>query len=277
MKSEIKKSVVVIATVVMIFSMYSCKSDSDSNKSLSTSESITTTVESTASKQSTVSTTSENIKKADVSDTQPSDTIAANTDSATDSVDMDCLKYDFKGLKTEKYINILKSGRYKMVLQINEEGIDTSEERYVDVSQNRLLSILGSSDVNFKMLSKDNKTYYILDNTYCKTEDEDAYSDVDMIFNNLGYVESGEKEIDGKTCFYDEYYEPSSNCTIKICVDDQNKIYCIEEPENTTIINELSDEFDDSVFNALDGCTEISEDEFMKYFSDPSEDSLPAE
>ncbi len=239
---------------------------------------MTTSVSSTAAEK-TKDVTDQKTNADKDSDSQAADTITFDTDSTLDSVEVndDLLKYNFDGLKTEKYINILKNGHYKMIVPIDEDQIDTSEEIYIDVSQNKYLSKIGDPDADFKILSAESKSYYIYDNTYCITDDTDSISDIDMIFSNLGYVESGEKEINGATYYYDEYYDTLSDASLKIYVDNQDKIYCVEEPEFNTIIYELSDEFDNSVFNVLDGCTEVSEDEFMNYFTDLSEDISPAE
>lgn len=265
MKSNFKKAVALIAATIMTFSMYSCGSINDDTKNSSEKTDVTTTIVSTESEETTD--TSENASEA-------SDDSQAADSEAEEDIDVDSLKYDFEGLKTEKYIKTFMSGKYKMVGQASQTG--SGEEAYVDVDQNKMLLKIDYLGQDFSMYIDNGKQYTILGKSYFKGEDNNMLESI-APYKNCGYVKSGEKEIDGTTYYFDEYYDVDKSSSMKLIVDKDGKLYGMEEQNVTTAISELTPEFDESVFNVLEGCQETTEEEFYNALMGSSKDSAPAE
>ncbi len=251
MKPEIKKAVIILAAAAMTLSMYSCGSEAADKKDSSKTEDVTTTA------VTTEAFTSE--ETAAVSDNDSD--VEIDTTSGEDEVDVDSLVYEFKGLKTEKYISAFKDGRYKMVGQAG--GIGAAQEAYIDVNQNKMLLTIDYLGQKFTMFIDNGKEYTILGDKYFKSDEQSSAMNSIAPYKNCGYVESGEKQIDGATYYFDKFYDTDTKSSMNLIVDKDGNLYGMEEAGVVTSIKELTTDFDDSVFNVLDGCTEATEEEFM--------------
>ena len=263
MKSELKKAASIIAAAVMVFSIYSCRSDSGDKKSSSSTADVTTT-----SAEDTSSKTYNDSESADTTTSEP-------YEDDEDEIDVSSLKYDFSGLKSEKYINTFINGRYKMVGSATQTA--EGQEAYIDINHKKALLQIRYLGKDFKMFIDDGIEYTIMDKSYYKSDAESNSIGSFAPFKNCGYIESGEKQIDGTTYYYDEYYDVDSKLSMKLLVDKDGKLYGMEQNNVTTAIDEFSSEFDDSVFNVLEGCQEATEEEFMNILMGSTGDTAPAE
>lgn len=247
------KAAAVISAVIMTFSMYSCGSDSDKKESSSDISDVTTAETSTVSEQTE-----------EVTDDKSDNDSSSEADS---KIDPDSVKYDFSGLKTEKYLNIFRSGRYKVKMKQDETS--PTIEAYMDSKQKKALQTSDDSENDITMYTQDGKDYAISKSNkkYCITSEATQLFSTVSPYETCGYLESGEKEIDGQTYFYDKYYNVDSQQSIKLYVDKDGNFYGAENSQTMIKYDELSGDFDDSVFNILDGCTEITQQEMSNLLS----------
>lgn len=263
MKSTFKKIAAIIAVAVMTCSIYSCSSDTDNKKSSSETADVTTAG---TDEVSTDATGSGSDKDSSVSDPGASD-------SDTDKIDPDSLIYDFTGLKSEKYAKILTGDRYKLVFKVNNMDIEV----YQDIKQKKYLINQSMGEKSMSGVITDGKMYTMSSGKYCSEGEDTNGMAEENHYNGLGFIQSGEEEKDGTTYYYDEFYSSELDIKTKIYVDKEGKIYSIEDgTDGEMLISELTDEFEDSVFNVLDNCTEASEEEVVALINGTGTDEIPS-
>ncbi|MDO5558560.1 MAG: hypothetical protein Q4F95_03075 [Oscillospiraceae bacterium] len=212
-------------------------------------------------------------KKADSSSAPEETTTAETTTEAgseeettavtTPAINPEDLTFDFTGLASEKYINILSTSD-KYHLKYNMQDGQLISETYIDGENIFAKQITESLPFTISMLSKDGNLSMICDEykAYC-TSTNDAVTETLTQFKNLGLVGSGETEVDGVKYKYDEFTKKDDTSdTIKLLIDDKGELFAFENNSIIIYIDEISEEFDsDKIFNIPSDYKEMSEDE----------------
>ena len=174
------------------------------------------------------------------------------------------VSYDFSGIASEKAIKMLTSDKYHLRFSTDVSGESMSQEIYY--TKDGILVNVEFMNTVYSNLYKDNTQYTIIDDVYYKVpvDDTDAAS-VDM-FEDFGYVSSGETELDGKTYKYDEFYQGTTGAYSKFIMEG-DKLLAIRNYDDTVMkIETLDDSFDESTVSVPEGAKEVSQDEFNTIF-----------
>ena len=174
------------------------------------------------------------------------------------------VSYDFSGIASEKAIKMLTSDKYHLRFSTDYSGESMSQEVYY--TKDGILVNVDFMNTVYSNLYKDNTQYTIIDDVYYKVpvDDTDAAS-VDM-FEDFGYVSSGETELDGKTYKYDEFYQGTTGAYSKFIMEG-DKLLAIRNYDDTVMkIETLDDSFDESTVSVPEGAKEVSQDEFNTIF-----------
>lgn len=174
------------------------------------------------------------------------------------------VSYDFDGIVSEKAVKTLTSDKYHLKFSTDVSGQSMSQEIYY-LNGGILVNVEFMNTV-YTNIYKDKTQYTIIDDVYYKlpVEDNDTNS-VDM-FEDYGYVSSGETELEGKTYKYDEFYQGTTGTVSKFIMDG-DRLYAIQNSDNTIMkIEALDDSFDDGVVSVPAGAKEVSQDEFNTLF-----------
>jgi len=249
-----KKILAGVLALSMVLVMSSCGKDEKSSKDSKETTAVTTTAE-----------TEETTEESSESD---GSSAAASGDSSSESkIDPADLKYDFKGIASEKYITAFSSGKYMLKYSIPDYGM--SQTVYLD-GENEYMS-MEMSGMNYSMLYLDKVQYMLGDNQYAKMESGESSIPglgVADMFSDFGLYKSGEEDVDGKTYKYDEYYQEATGQTIKLLVSDNGDLYALGVEGMYMIVEEFNDDFDSSKIMAIpEGAKEVSAEELQKSLS----------
>ena len=174
------------------------------------------------------------------------------------------VSYDFDGIASEKAVKTLTSDKYHLKFSTDVSGQSMSQEIYY-LNGGILVNVEFMNTV-YTNIYKDKTQYTIIDDVYYKLPDEDNDTDSVDMFEDYGYVSSGETELDGKNYKYDEFYQGTTGTLSKFIMDG-DKLYAIQNSDSTVMkIEALDDSFDDSVVSVPAGAKEVSQDEFNTLF-----------
>jgi hypothetical protein len=192
-----------------------------------------------------------------------------NTDDAADEAESTetssvQVSYDFDGIASEKAVKMLTSDKYHLKFSTDVSGQPMSQEIYY-LNGGILVNVEFMNTV-YTNIYTDKTQYTIIDDIYYKLPVEDAETDSVDMFEDYGYVSSGETELDGKTYKYDEFYQGTTGTYSKFIMDG-DMLYAIQNNDNTVMkIETLDDSFDDSAVSVPAGAKEVSQDEFNTLF-----------
>lgn len=190
------------------------------------------------------------------------ETSSDDTDTAESKPEV---SYDFTGIDSEKAIKLLTSDKYHLIFSTDVAGVSMQQELYYN--KNGILVNVDFMDTKYSTLYKDNVQYTMIDDIYYKIPVEDAedIGSVDM-FEDYGYLSTGETELDGKKYKYDEFYQGITDSTSKFLLDESNELYAIQTGETVMYVKALDSDFDDSAVAVPAGSKEVSEEEFNTSF-----------
>lgn len=174
------------------------------------------------------------------------------------------VSYDFDGIASEKAIKMLTSDKYHLKFSTDVSGESMSQEIYY--TKDGILVNVNFMNTVYTNLYKDKTQYTIIDDVYYKVPVEDAEAESVDMFEDYGYVSSGETELDGKTYKYDEFYQGTTGAYTKFIMDG-DKLYAIRNYDDTVMkIETLDDSFDDNAVSVPEGAKEVDQDEFNTIF-----------
>ncbi len=176
------------------------------------------------------------------------------------------VSYDFTGIDSEKAIKILTSDKYHIKFRYDYTGQPMYQDIYYDSNNILVETVFMGTD--YSMLLKDGVQYTLIGDIYYKMPEESVseLSSGDM-FEDYGYTESGETELDGKKYRYDEFYQGITDSYTKFLVDDSNELYAIMSSDKVMYIEEYDNSFKSEEKICIgEGMNEVSEDEFNKVF-----------
>ncbi len=222
------------------------------------------TYSSEENKETTAVTTSQTVENTDEVSDSDMDSIAQTASSSESEINPEDLKYDFKGIASEKYITALSSDKFMIKYSDNKSGMSLTV--CID-GKNEYISMEDAGKAT-TLMSVDDVKYMLSNSQYAKSTSTGlAGIGASQMYAGLGLYKSGEEEVDGKTYKYDEYYQESTGLTTKMLIDDKGELYALESQGELLIVDEFSDDFDSSkIMTIPEGFKEVSEDEIMKSF-----------
>jgi len=175
------------------------------------------------------------------------------------------ISFDFTGLDSEKSIRILTSDKYHIKYSYDYEGKLMYQDVYVS-GKNTLLKT-SFMNTEYSILYRDKCSYTIMKDFYWKSSGEDDEDETSELFEGFGYVRSGETELNGKNCRYDEYYQDITDSYTWFILSENNELIALETADRLMMVEECDSDFNpDEVINLPENCSECTEEEFNVKF-----------
>lgn len=238
-----------ILAAVMALSMLACVTSCSKTADSSSDTQETTAAETTAEE----TTAADSADEGTTAETEP-------------AISPDDLKFDFTGLASEKYIKLLASDKYVLKYSIPQYKMTT--ELYIDGDNCKATA--GMSGVVYSMISKDGQVFMVSDSlqAYAKSTDQ-SVDETKSQFADMGLVQSGETEVEGKTYKYDEYAKKDdTSSTLKLLVDEKGDLFAFESSGTYLYIDEIGEDFNsDDTFKIPDNYVEMDQEELYTQMS----------
>ena len=247
--NKLKKMLAALLSVSMVFGMASCDKSEESSTSDKTEETTTSQTEAVTEV---------------VEGTESAESVEEVTEEPEPSIDVSKLKYDFTGLDSEQYANILASGKYVITVIDNSMGAGYSIEQtnYLSGTSARQLSTMMGTTTD--ILVFDGVSYMVMDGYHCEYDLGVDLSDMRNFdtFSGIGYYESGEIEYNGAIHKYDSYYYEPMDVLYKFILDNENTLVAVDISGAILVVKECSGEFDESVLQLSENSQALTQEEF---------------